>query len=58
MAQVMEIVSYLLANWGLLLNALIGVLSALVILFLLIPGKHPEDWFQAAADFLAKFSKK
>lgn len=54
----MEFIKYLLANWSILLNALIGVLSALIALALLIPGKQPEALLQKIVDFLSKFSKK
>ena len=58
MANVMEVISWLLVNWSLLLNAVLTVLAALIALFLLIPGPAPENWFKAIANFLEKFSKK
>lgn len=68
----MSVVTFLMLNWSLILSAIIIVLGAaatlfgaLVALFLIIPGKHPEDWFEAAGkacesakNFLSKFSRK
>jgi hypothetical protein len=54
----MSIFWFLVNNWSILINAIVGLLLALVALFLIIPGTHPEDWFQKAADFLKKFSFK
>lgn len=39
-------------------GALTAVLSALIALFLLIPGEQPEKTLQAVVDFLSKFSAK
>lgn len=54
----MEILQWLLANWQPVLGAIIAVLSALIALFLMIPGDQPEKALQSALDFLSKFSKK
>jgi hypothetical protein len=54
----MQYLTWFLENWSLLLNAVIGILGSLIVLFLLIPGPHPEDWFEAAKKFLEKFSRK
>lgn len=54
----MAILSWLMANGANLIAALVGVLGALILLFAMIPGPHPEDWFEKARDFLSKFSKK
>ena len=40
-----------------LLGAVAGVCSALVALFLLIPGEQPEKFLQSVVDFLARFSR-
>jgi hypothetical protein len=53
-----DIVTAVLANWEMVLIALIGLISALIGLFLAIPGAEPEASLQKAVDFLAKFSKK
>ena len=54
----MDYVTWFLQNWSLLLNAVIGVLTALIALFMLIPNEQPEKTLQAIVDFISKFSKK
>lgn len=58
MQSVLAIGQWILANYQLLISAIMAVVSALTALFLIIPGEQPEKTFQAIADFLAKFSKK
>jgi len=58
MERVLEIVNWIFANGPHFISALVAVLSALVALFLLIPGDQPEKALKGIADFLAKFSKK
>lgn len=50
----MQIIQWVMSFLG----ALVILLHGLVAVCLLIPGPHPEDWFQKLADFLAKFSAK
>lgn len=40
------------------MGALMGVLSALIAFFMLIPGDAPEKQLQAIVNFIAKFSRK
>jgi hypothetical protein len=68
----MSVITFLMLNWQLLLSGFVAILGALIVLFsamagffALIPGPHPEDWFQKAgdccqkfADIISKFSKK
>lgn len=58
MAQALELLNWIIASGPHLVAAIISVLSALIALFLLIPGEQPEKALQAAVDFLAKFSIK
>jgi len=51
-------VVWLATNGVEFLGALTAVLSALIALFLLIPGEQPEKALQAIVDFLKKFSVK
>lgn len=52
------ILTWIVTQGPLLVTAIVGVLSALVVLFSLIPGEQPEKAIQGVADFLKKFSKK
>jgi hypothetical protein len=54
--KVMAILSQM--DWAQLILAIEALLAALVMLFVLIPGPHPEDWLQTALDWIKKLSKK
>ena len=54
----MQIISWISANWSLVLNAAMGLFSALIVVAMLIPGEQPEKFLQSVVDFLAKFSNK
>lgn len=58
MEQVLALLQVLLEKGPVYIAALVAVLSALIGLFLLIPGEQPEKSLQAIVDFLAKFSAK
>ena len=50
-------------NWAIssgpaFVTALVGVCSALIVLFALVPGEQPEKFLQGVVDFIAKFSLK
>ncbi len=54
----MDTVVEILNQAPMVLAAVVAILTALVSLFLLIPGEQPEKFLKGAADFLAKFSRK
>lgn len=54
----MEQIVQILQQAPVYIAALIGVLTALIGLFMLVPGEQPEKAMQSVVDFLAKFSKK
>lgn len=55
----MEIIQSVLAlPWVQILGAVTALLTALIGLFMLIPGEQPEKFLQGIVDFLSKFSKK
>jgi len=62
MAQIIQyIVTF--AKWAIesgpnFIAAVVAVLSALIALFMLIPGDQPEKALQGIVDFLKKFSFK
>ncbi len=58
MDSVIKGLNWVWLNWEIVLTAANGLLVSLIAVALLIPGPHPEDWFQAASDFLSKFSRK
>lgn len=53
-----EIFLFIVANYQALITGIVGVLSALIGLFLIVPGPQPEATLQKILDFLAKFSRK
>lgn len=53
-----QVVSAILANWQIVLGAVVALLGALIVLFMAIPGEQPEKALQSVVDFLSKFSKK
>lgn len=58
MDKILEIAQWLLVNYQTYVGLIVAVVSALIALFLLIPGAEPERSLQKALDFLSKFSKK
>ena len=58
MQTVLDIGKWLLANWAILLAALVGLLNAAIAVALIIPGPQPEKALQSVVDFLERFSKK
>lgn len=58
MDQILVYVKWLLENGPMFITAVIAVLTALIALFLMVPGEQPEKALQGAIDFLSKFSKK
>jgi hypothetical protein len=58
MNELMAIVQIVIEKGPGIVAAVVGVLSALIALFMLIPGEQPEKALQAVVNLLAKFSKK
>ncbi len=58
MAQLLVYIQWIIANYQMLLAAIIGVLSSVIVIALLIPGPQPELFLQGVVDFLSKFSRK
>lgn len=58
MGKILEILQWAIANGPNLVTAIVAVISALIALFLLIPGDQPEKTLQSVVDFLKKFSLK
>lgn len=52
------VLQWIVASGPNFLAAVMAVLSALIALFMLIPGEQPEKALQGIVEFLAKFSKK
>lgn len=53
----MQYITWLLANYQALIAALVAAMTALIALFMIIPGDQPEKALQAAVDFIKKFSR-
>lgn len=58
MEKAMEVIQLIIEKGPMVVSALVGVLSALIALFMLIPGEQPEKAMKGIVDFLAKFSRK
>lgn len=58
MQAILNIFEWALASGPNIIAATLAVLSALIALFLLIPGEQPEKTLQGIVDFLAKLSIK
>ena len=58
MGSIMDVVAWLIANGPHLVSAVVGVLTALIALFMLIPGEQPEKFLQQCVDFIEKYSLK
>lgn len=58
MEKIVEIVGWIVANYALVISAVMGILSGVIGICLLLPGDAPEKQLQAIVDFLSKFSAK
>lgn len=54
----LDFIAWASASGPNLIASVVAVLSALIALFLLIPGEQPEKLLQGIVDFLKKFSSK
>lgn len=55
--NVLQIMSLLYAQLPQIVMAVNGLLLALIAVFILVPGDHPEKELQAIVDFIAKLSR-
>jgi len=58
MEQVVKILGLIVEHGPAVVSAVVGVLTALIGLFMLIPGEQPEKALKAVVDVIAKFSRK
>ncbi len=58
MDKVLEYAKWAFENGPQFVTAIVAVLTALIALFLLIPGDQPEKALKGVVDFLSKFSLK
>ena len=58
MEQVLPAIQQVIEKLPLYIAALVGVLTALIGFFMLIPGEQPEKALQKVLDVLTKFSRK
>jgi len=56
--EMIKLVNWIVTEGPTVLAALVGVLTALIGFFMLIPGEQPEKSLQAVVDFISKFSRK
>lgn len=58
MSQMLQVVSWCTTQGPIVLSAVVAVLTALIGLFMLIPGEQPEKALQKVVDFISKYSAK
>lgn len=58
MDKVIEVIQWVLTNYQVVITDSVGVLTALITLFALIPGDQPEKALQGVVDWIKKFSNK
>ena len=58
MATFLSIINWIMANYGIVCTALVGILSGVIAICMLIPGEQPEKVLQVIVDFISKFSRK
>lgn len=58
MEQALPAIQAIIEKLPLYIAALVGVLTALIGFFMLIPGEQPEKALQKVLDVLTKFSRK
>ncbi len=58
MEKILPVINFITANGGAIMDAVLGVLSAMIVVALIIPGPQPEKALQGIVDFIKKFSKK
>jgi len=51
-------IAYVIANYAIIISSIVGLLSAVLVIALLIPGEQPDKLLQGAVDFLKKLSLK
>ena len=58
MDKLITIFAWIGANYQSILSGVVGILSALIVVFAMIPGDQPEKTLQMIVDFIKKFSSK
>ena len=58
MEKIIALSTWLTTEGPKLLTTTVAALTALIAVFMLIPGDQPEKALQKVVDFLAKFSRK
>lgn len=53
-----NLIAWIVAHYQDVITSVSAVCTALVALFMLIPGDQPEKFLQGVVDFLSKFSRK
>lgn len=54
----MAVISFIAANWEVLLAGVVALITAAVAIALVVPGDQPDKTLQAILDFITKFSRK
>ena len=50
--------NWVLANWSVVLNAIVALLTGVIAVAMLFPSDQPEKFLQSVVDFIKKFSAK
>lgn len=58
MQILLDIFNFIVANWMAILAAVVGLLNAVIVICLMIPGDQPEKTLKQIVEFLSKISRK
>lgn len=58
MEKVLPVLNWIVSNGPVVLGYIGAALTALIGIFMMVPGDAPEKQLKSVADFIAKFSKK
>lgn len=58
MQGVIDFFVFILANYEVIITAIVAILTAAIAVALIVPGEQPEKTLHKIVDVIAKFSKK
>jgi hypothetical protein len=56
--MLIKLFKFIALNWSQIISAIIALLTALIAIFVLIPGPEPEATLQKIVDFIKSISAK
>jgi hypothetical protein len=58
MEDVTKFITFVIANIETIVAAVVGLVNAIILIAMLVPGAEPEKTLQKIVDFIGKFSAK